>query len=240
MKNTNSRYKTLSTIKVVEDKTSWLRLCIMVLIFLGCLAAFSLFTYQLGSGSARGPAPASEQLSELKQQVEKLGSEREKLSSDANSVDSELNIERATQKQLAIQVQNLTKENSKLKDDLAFFENLIPAENVPKKIRIGAFKADASDQSQIRYRILVMQGGKNVPDFEGELQLVATVAQDGKTVSLIFPEAQAGEAGKLKLAFKYYQRVEGTLPLPEGSTIKTLQARILNKGQLRTYQSINL
>ncbi|PRC93668.1 DUF6776 family protein [Solimicrobium silvestre] len=238
MKNNSSRYKTISTIKVVEDKNTWLRFAMIVLVLLGLFAAFSFFTYQLG-GTISGTAPAKEQLSELKQRVEKLDSEREQLSSTANSADSELNIERATQKQLATQVQALTAENNKLKEDLAFFENLIPAAKGQEGIRIGAFKADASNRLQVQYRILVMQGGKSVPDFVGELQFTATVLQGGKTVTLTFPEAKEGDAGKLKLSFKYYQRMEGTLTLPEGAIIKTLQARILDKGQLRTYQSIN-
>lgn len=239
MKNYRTRYKTISSIKVVETKNSWIRLSIIVLIFLGFLSAFSIFTYQLG-GSISGAAPANAQLSELKQQVEKLDSEREKLSSTANSADSEITIERATQKQLASQVQTLTAENNKLKEDLSFFQNLIPAKNGPRGVRIGAFKADASNHSQIQYRLLAMQGGKNVQDFVGELQLVATVMQGDKSVSITFPEVKNGEADKLKLSFKYYQRVEGTLTLPEGATIKTLQARIMDKGQIRTYQSINL
>jgi len=238
MKNNSSRYKTISSIKVIEDNNSLVRKAMVVFIFLGILASFSYFTYELG-GTISGAAPAKEQLSKLKQQVEKLDSEREQLSSTANSADSELNIERSTQKQLASQVQTLTAENNKLKEDLAFFENLIPAASGPEGVRIGAFKADASNKTQIQYRILVMQGGKNVQDFMGELQFQLTIIDNGKTVTLTLPEIKNGDANRLKLSFKYYQRLEGTLAIPEGAVIKTLQARILDKGQLRTFQSIN-
>ncbi|MET3106955.1 putative phage infection (PIP) family protein YhgE [Oxalobacteraceae bacterium GrIS 2.11] len=238
MKNNSSRYKTISTIKVVEASNSMFRKTLVVFIFIAVLASFSYFTYQLG-GTISGVAPAKEQLSQLKEQVEKLDSEREKLSSTANSADSELNIERSTQKQLASQVQALTAENNKLKEDLAFFENLIPASGGLEGIRIGAFKADASNRTQIQYRLLVMQGGKNVQDFVGELQFLMTVIEGGKTVTLTLPDIKTDNSGKLKLSFKYYQRLEGTLNIPEGAVIKTLQARILDKGQLRTFQSIN-
>ncbi len=238
MKNNSTRYKTISSIKVVEDNHSMIRKTLLVLFFLGVLASFSYFTYELG-GTISGAAPAKEQLSQLKQQVEKLDSEREKLSSTANSADSELNIERSTQKQLASQVQALTAENNKLKEDLAFFENLIPASSGPEGVRIGAFKADASNKTQIQYRILAMQGGKNVQDFNGELQFLLTVIQNGKTVTLTIPDAKTDDMTKFKLSFKYYQRLEGMLTVPDGAVIKTLQARILDKGQLRTFQSIN-
>jgi hypothetical protein len=238
MKNNSSRYKTISSIKVIEDNNSAFRKVFVVLIFLAIMASFSYFTYELG-GTISGAAPAKEQLSLLKQQVEKLDSEREKLSSTANSADSVLNIERSTQKQLVGQVQTLTAENNKLKEDLAFFENLIPAASGPEGVRIGAFKADASNKTQVQYRLLVMQGGKNVQDFVGELQFFLTVIENGKTVTLTLPETKNDDAARLKLSFKYYQRLEGTLNIPEGAVIKTLQARILDKGQLRTFQSIN-
>ena len=238
MKNNSSRYKTISSIKVVENNRSGLRLSITVLVSIGILAAFSFYIYHLG-GTINGATPATEQLSQLKQQVEKLDSEREQLSSTANSADNVLTIERTTQKQLANQVQALTAENSKLKEDLAFFENLIPSANTTEGVRIGAFKADASNHLQVQYRILAMQGGKNTQDFVGELQFVATVLQGGKTVTLTLPDPK-NDAAKLKLSFKYYQRLEGTLAIPEDSVIKTLQARIMDKGQVRTYQSINL
>ncbi|TDK66688.1 hypothetical protein E2I14_09130 [Sapientia aquatica] len=227
----------MSSIKVVESDNSLLKWSIIVLVIVGAMAAISFFTYRLG-GTISGVAPTKEQLSQLKEKVEQLDSEREKLSSTANSADSELNIERATQKQLATQVQALTAENNKLKEDLAFFENLIPAASGPEGIRIGAFKADASNKLQVQYRVLVMQGGKNVQDFVGELQFNATILLGGKTVILTLPEPK-DNAAKLKLSFKYYQRMEGSLALPEGAVLKSLQARILDRGQLRTYQSIN-
>ena len=213
-----------------------------VLFILGAIAvlaagAFGINKLIVHSG---GAVPAKEQITELKQQLEKLSSERQILTESSNSADSKLNIELSTQKQLASQVQTLTEENNKLKEDLAFFNNLIPASSAPQGVRIGGFKADSSDHAHLKYRVLVMQGGKGVRDFVGELQLVATVNQAGKNVTLTFPDSKEGDAGKLKLSFKYYQRMEGTLSLPDGSSIKTLQARILDNGKVRAEQSINL
>ena len=238
MKNNSLKNKSLATIKVVEDNGTLLRKALVLLIFVALIVGVSTFTYQLG-GTISGTAPAKEQLSQLKEQVEKLDSEREKLSSTANSADSELNIERSTQKQLAEQVQALTAENNKLKEDLAFFENLIPNSGGPEGLHIGAFKADTSNKTQVQYRVLVMQGGKNVQDFVGELQFQLTVVDNGKTATLTLPDTKNDDAAKLKLSFKYYQRVEGTLNVPEGAVIKSVQARILDKGQLRTFQTIN-
>lgn len=236
--NNRSRTKTISSIQVVENSNPVRRKISVALGFIIILGGFSYFTYVLG-GTISGSAPAKEQLSLLKEQVEKLDSEREKLASTANSADSVLNIERATQKQLVSQVQTLTAENSRLKEDLAFFENLMPASTGPEGVRIGAFKADASNKTQLRYRILVMQGGKNVADYMGELQFQLTVNEEGKNVVLTLPDTKNNEAARLKLSFKYYQRLEGALNIPEGAVVKSVQARILDRGQVRTFQTVN-
>jgi hypothetical protein len=85
-----------------------------------------------------------------------------------------------------------------------------------------------------------MQGGKGVHDFIGNLQLVVTVVQAGKSAMIVFPGPTSTEPDKFKLAFKHYQRVEGILTLPEGVVMKAVQARILDKGQIRAQQSANL
>ena len=55
-----------------------------------------------------------------------------------------------------------------------------------------------------------------------------------------FPEPNSTEPDKYKLTFKHYQRAEGVLTLPEGAVAKTVQARILDKGQIRAQLSMNL
>jgi hypothetical protein len=57
---------------------------------------------------------------------------------------------------------------------------------------------------------------------------------------MVFPEANSNEQDKFKLGFKHYQRVEGVLTLPEGALVKTVQARVLEKGQIRVQQAANL
>jgi len=44
------------------------------------------------------------------------------------------------------------------------------------------------------------------------------------------------------LKFKYYQRIEGTLRVPPGSQLRTLQAKVLEAGQVapKATRSLNL
>jgi hypothetical protein len=203
--------------------------------------AGALWAYDLGRSLAGiNPGATRRQVSELKDELEKLRAEHDRFSTTVNSAESQLNIEKAAQKQLVTQVKALESENTKLKEDLAFFESLLPADTGPLGVSIRRLKAEVVVPNQLSYRLLVMQGGKGAKDFAGNLQLVVTVIQGGKSAMMIFPGGKTSDADRFKLAFKHYQRMEGVLTLPEGVTMKAVQARILQNGQIRAQQAANL
>jgi hypothetical protein len=220
---------------------SWpLRLLFLVAV-LGLGGALSMWMYDLGrSLTGFNPGATKEQLANYRDEIEQLRGERDQFSTTVNSAESQLNIERSAQKQLVMQVKGLEAENIKLKEDLAFFESLLPADTGAQGVSIRRFKTESIAPNQLRYRLLIMQGGKGDREFSGNLQLAVTVLQGGKSAIMNFPDAKNGDADKFKLGFKHYQRVEGVLTLPDGAIAKAVQAKILEKGQIRVHQSANL
>lgn len=186
------------------------------------------------------PDNLREQLLEVRELAEKYKAERDQFSTTVNAAESRLNIERSAQKQMAAQVKTLEQENMALKEDLAFFESLLPTATGPQGINIRRVKVDLISPNQLRYRLLIMQGGRGEQTFAGNLQLVLAGLQNGKSAMITFPDSTPGEQDRFKLSFKYYQRVEGVLTLPEGVTAKTIHARVLERGQIRAQQSANL
>jgi len=177
---------------------------------------------------------------ELQEQVDKLTIERDRLATAANEAESRLNIERAAQKPLATQIKALELENTRLKEDLAFFDSLLPTATGPQGVSIRRLKIDQPGPNQLHYQILVMQGGKGDVAFSGTLQLALSATQAGKPAMMVFPDIKAGDASKYKLGFKHYQRLDGVITVPDGLIVKSVQARVLEKGQMRTQQSANL
>jgi hypothetical protein len=223
----------------IRTQLPWpMRLLFLALI--GLAGAIAMWTYDSRGAVNAHPEDVREQLSEYKEQVEKLSSERDQFSTTVNAAESQLNIERSAQKQLAAQVKTLEQENTRLKEDLAFFESLLPNATGPQGVAIRRVKIDQVAPNQLRYRLLIMQGGKGDHDFVGNLQLTVTTMQAGKSAMITFPDVNPAEQEKFKLSFRHYQRVEGVLTLPEGATTKMVQARVLERGQIRTQQSANL
>ena len=169
-----------------------------------------------------------------------LRSNLERLAANAHSAESQLNIERASQRELTAQIKRLEAENLRLTEDLAFFERLLPAGPRATGISIRGITAELISGSQLQYRLLVMQGGKHATDFQGTLRLTVGVIQNGRNVTLSFPTGKPAEINNFKLGFRHYQRLEGTLTLPPDVLPRSLQATVLERDQVRAQQTLNL
>jgi hypothetical protein len=225
----------------IREQQPWPVKLALAAVVVGLGAAFATWTYDQGRNLAGfNPKATEEKVEALQKQVDELSTERDKLARSANTAESQFNIQNSTQTGLANQVKALTEENQKLKDDLSFFESLIPTSTGPAGISIQRIKVEMVGASQLRYRVLVMQGGKPNTDFNGELLFSLSLVQAGKPVMISFPVLRPGEANPLKLSFRYYQRMEGLIPLPDGAVVKTVQAKIMDRGQTRAQQSTNL
>ncbi|WP_420995937.1 DUF6776 family protein [Cupriavidus sp. 30B13] len=186
------------------------------------------------------PDLAAENLA-LREQVASVSAERDRLQALANTAESQLQMARGAQQGLARQLKAAEGEAAQLQEDLAFFESLLPAGGNTSGIHVRSFRVsvDEADTQKMHYRLLVMQGGSkafsSLPEFRGELQLVASLVRDGKPVTLTLDEDQAGPLPGLLLT--HYQRIEGTFPLPAGATARAVTVRILQNGQLRATQT---
>ncbi len=207
---------------------------------IGVGGAIAMWTYDMGRSFAFGPKFSPEQMTALQDKVASLTEERDKLLATATTIESQQNIEKATQKQLSDQISALSAENNRIKEDLAFFESLMPSANRPQGLTLQKTKVEMAGANQLRYRTLVMQGGKSAREFSGEMRISLTLVVAGKPVMMEFPDPKSGDAGKLKLSFKQYQRVEGQISLPEGATVKSVQMTVFEKGELRAKQSVSL
>lgn len=214
------------------------RLIVAVLI-IGLGGALAMWTYDLGHQLAR-----SEPEQRGSAAVIPVETMQTTVSTPApepgNATDSQLMILRSAQEQLIEQVAALERENTRLKEDLAFFESLVPTRAGSQGIAIQRLMAELIAPNQLRYRLLVMSSSRKERGFKGSLQVAVNVIQAGKSTVIIFPHGNSSEVDKFQLEFEHYQRIEGTVVLPEGAVAKGIQARVLEKGKIRAQQSANL
>ena len=198
--------------------------------------AAALWIYDLG----RGFAGFNPDARELQTQITQIKEERDQLAKSVDAAESRQNIERAAQNQLNEQIKTLVAENARLKEDLAFFDSLLPSNTGPAGLSIQRLSLEPVVPNQLRFRLLVMQGGSGKQRFTGELQLLVTIDQGGQSVNLVFPKDKSADPEKYRIGFRHYQRLEGMLTLPEGAVVKNVEARVLEKGQVKAQKSASL
>jgi hypothetical protein len=206
----------------------------MAALMLGFSAAIGLWAFEFGKGIAGLDSHAKEELAQLKEEVVKLRDAHEKAQSIANTSGSLLTAEKAAQDKLASQVKLLENENRSLRDDLGFFEKLMPAGGA-EGIAIRGLQAEVlGGGTQIKWQVLVIQPTKNAPDFSGKMELIFGGTLAGKPWSMALP------GGAQALQFKQYRRLEGVLDLPPQVVVKTLSAKVMEGAAARAVQSIKL
>jgi hypothetical protein len=187
---------------------------------------------------------SSREIQSLTERVATLDEELSKLRSIAGSGESSLQIERATQLQLARQVKALESENAGLKQDLAFFEGLIPASESGGEIgvKINRFRIEPeSVRGMYRYRMLIVHnGGRQAKEFKGVLQLLLKVQQGGKDVMIAIPSDTERSSKKFEIEIRHFQRAEGVFSVPPGAVLKSVEARLLQDSVVRARQSVTI
>lgn len=155
--------------------------------------------------------------------------------------DRQLQIEKASQTELARTVVQLQEENASLKEDLGFLRRLMSSGATPEGIAVSDLKVEREPRpNEFRYRMLLVQGGQRKQDFKGRVQIVARIARGTALSTETYPEGDPGEAGAFE--FRFYHRVEGRFAIPEDAVLRSVDVRILAVpgGQVKLSRTINM
>jgi hypothetical protein len=201
-------------------------------IVLGFCGAIALWAFEFGKSIAGLDTGAKQELLQLRGDVVKLREERDKVQSVFNTSASILTAEKAARDQLATQIKALEAENRALRDDLGFFEKLIPTS--AEGVAIRAMQAEVLAGTQLKWQLLVIQPVKNAPEFRGKLEMSLSGTLNGKPWMMELP------GGPQPLQFRQYRRVEGMVDLPPQAVVKNVSAKVVEGTATRAVQSIKL
>ena len=144
----------------------------------------------------------------------------------------QLQMERATYADLVKQMKALTEENATLKEDLAFFQTLMPSGGKEGGVAINRFLVQNDGlPGEYRYRLLLTQTGQRNKDFQGSLQFVVNLLQDNNRVVMTLPAENDKESKGFKLNFRFYQRIEGAFRVAPGAVVKSMQVQVFEEGR---------
>ncbi len=215
----------------IHTHVPWYWRWLSVAVFAGAVVGVGWLTYDFGRQYAGfDNSEAQRQKSHLEDVNSKLQVENAALRREIAAAERQLQIELATHGNLSGQIHNLADENALLKEDLAFFQTLMASGGEAGGISINRFRVQPDAlPGEYRYRLLIAQSKQRVKDFRGRLQFIVDFEQDGKSEVISLPKGAEGSQA-YNLAFKFYQRVEGTFLVPPGAVIKKVQVRVLETG----------
>ena len=217
----------------------WLVIAILAILALG----LSWGMYETGRKFAGfDKTETSDELNRLSQMNTRLKRDNEELRMKLAGLDRQLQMDIVAREDIAKQVKILENENIRLKEDLAFFQNLgAGGGKSEQKVSIGRLKLERGKlPGEYRYVLLLVQSGPRAKDFQGSLEFAVHFQQNGE--KMMTPIASDSSAAMLDVNFRFYQRIENTFHLPPDAIVDGMQVKVFEKGvsQARLMQTVNL
>lgn len=224
----------------VRSALPWpFRWVLLALVF-GFCAAIGMWAFEFGREIAGLEKGHSEELIKTRAKVVSLQADldaaieqRNEAQSIANTAGVLVATEKATTGLMAAQVKLLEADNQRLRDDLGFFEKLIPVA-ATDGLAIRRLQAELKDAGKIRWQVLVIQSRKNAPEFSGRIEITVNGTLNGKAWTGNLPHAGV----QIKMA--QYGRFEGEFDVPNQVSVKGLTARVMEGAVVKATQVAKL
>ena len=216
----------------VQTHVAWYWRWLGIIVLGAFVVGVGLTTYDYGmelAGFRQGEAANA--LAKLNEEMLKREATIAEMRSKVAAVERQLQIDRATYGDLAKQVKTLSEENSALKEDLAFFQSLMASGAKELGLSINRFRVQPDAlPGEYRYRMLLVQSGQRIKEFQGTLQFLVYLEQGDRKFVLSLPPEDQKNAREYQINFKFFQRVDGTFKVAPGTTVKSLQVRVFENG----------
>ena len=227
----------------IRTHVAWHWRLLAIIAILSVSLALAAWIYDAGRRMAGFQSNESvREIQTLRDHLMEVDSELTKLRSLAGSRESSLEMERATLKQLMWQVKALEVENGALKEDLAFFEGLMPVSDAGEEagVRIDHLRIEQDGGSgDIRYRMLVVHNANRLAkEFKGTLQFLVKMQKEGKEIMLTLPSGSEPNPQRFRFEIKHFHRLEGVFSVPVGAVLKSVEVRLLQDNTVRARQSV--
>ena len=209
-------------------------------VVLGFCAAIALWAFEFGKEIAgiddnriQDLTRLERDVADLQQQLDGMKEERDKALALANTSTTLMTAEKAAQERLTALNKQLEVDNQRLRDDLGFFEKLIPTVGT-EAFAIRGLQAEVQDGRQVKWQVLVIQPLKNAPEFSGRLEISFTGLQAGRPWSAGLPQ------GPQPIKLRQYARAEGVFDLPPQTLLKGVSVKVMDGAVVKAVQSIKL
>jgi len=211
-------------------KTRALWLLAALLMLAGGYTLFDYGRYLAGYDSDE----ASRVKQELLQVKKRLEGEIDVLRQEKALLQRARQIERQAYDDLDGTIKNLQSEILELKEELAFYRGIVSPREASTGLQLQKFSFEPhGPDGRFRYRVVLTQVLGNDRLASGRVQLQLEGIQEGESKSLTLKDVTENSVNELRYRFKYFQKLEGDIRLPENFNLLRATLRILPRGSER-------
>jgi len=201
-----------------------------LLMLAGGYTLFDYGRYLAGYDSSE----ASRVKQELLQVKKRLEGEIEDLRQEKALLQRAQQIERQAYTDLDGTIKNLQSEILELKEELAFYRGIVSPREASTGLQLQKFSLESGGSDRrLRYRVVLTQVLGNDRLASGRVQLELEGLQGSESRSLTLKDVTESSANELSYRFKYFQKLEGDIRLPEAFSLLRATLRILPRGNER-------
>lgn len=244
LRRLRSRFGIAAPRVAVRTQIPWYWRVLVVVTAVAMALAMAGWIYDTGRRFAGFDRNESDnEIASLRNRVSELEEETTRLAALANSGGSRLQIEKTTREQLAAQVKVLEEENSRLKENLAVFENLAAGGAKTEGVSLSRFRIEPDGaEGRYRYRVLASrQGQKTGKEFQGELQFYLLTQQaGGENAMIVLPQPDARSVSRFSVIFRNFRTLEGSFQISRDAKIVRAEVRLVQDGIVKASQTIVL
>jgi len=184
----------------------------------------------------------SYELDRLSQLNTRLQQDNDELRMKVAGFERRLQMDLVARGDIAKHVKTLEDENTRLKEDLALFQNLGSiGGKTEQRVSIGRLKLERGQlPGEYRYSLLLVQGAPRTKDFQGNLEFVVNFRQNGE--HMVTSLASESPSKTFNVSFRFYERVERSFRMPSDAIVEGMQVKVFENGvpQARLMQTVNL
>lgn len=171
---------------------------------------------------------AVERVEELEQTLAQLQKEMADLQTNNTALERNNHIEKDANRQVKETIVKLQDEILRLNEEVTFYRSIVSPEKSKRRLFVQDLQFVRKSANEYDYKITVTQRGNNTRVVRGIMEIDFDGQQAGKPQTIKMEKLiTSSESKKFKLGFKYFQRFQGTVKIPEGFTPSTLRVRVV-------------
>ena len=149
--------------------------------------------------------------------IEQLEEERDALRLQVAALERSSQVDRQAIEQVREEMKQAAADRLQLEEELVFLKGLVTNGTKKEGLFMQGFKLEkGAAEREFRYRFTVGQRLKDVGTVTGWISMTLEGKTGDQATSLSLTELVADKADRIKMRFKHFQNVEGTVVLPEG------------------------